>query len=63
TLIIEKGEIAMNDKVRKQDPISGAQNIKEGSMKDRTLLRIGAVLLIVGVILTFAVGHILDHIR
>ena len=52
----------MNDYVRKQDPISGAQNIKEASMKDRTLLRIGAVLLIVGVILTFAVGHILDHI-
>ena len=25
----------MTDYVRKQDPLSGAQNIKEGSMQDR----------------------------
>lgn len=40
----------MNDHVQKQDPISGAQNIKEGSMQDKTLLRIGAVSLIVGIV-------------
>ena len=45
----------MTDYLRKQDPLSGAQNIKEGTMQERTLLRIGAVSLIVGIFL-FAVA-------
>lgn len=45
----------MTDYVGKQDPLSGAQNIKEGTMQERTLLRIGAVWLIAGLVL-FAVA-------
>lgn len=54
----------MTNHVRKQDSLSGGQIIKEGSMQDRTLLRIGAVSLIGGIVvfaLSVFVGIALIH--